>query len=129
MGILFEKFLPHILLPKIVTHMYISLVLFAASAATFSRFIPSVKTQFDYGAMIFILTFSIVAFSGYRYHAYELFVMASQRFSTIAVGISLCIIISMLFCPIWAGSELHNLIVRNLEKLADSLEGMHEQRS
>ncbi|GMY09031.1 aluminum-activated malate transporter 10-like [Fagus crenata] len=94
-----------------------------ASAATFSRFIPSVKTQFDYGAMIFILTFSIVAFSGYRYHAYKLFVFASQRFSTIAVGISLCIIISMLFCPIWAGSELHNLIVRNLEKLADSLEG------
>uniref|UniRef100_A0A2N9HP65 Aluminum-activated malate transporter n=1 Tax=Fagus sylvatica TaxID=28930 RepID=A0A2N9HP65_FAGSY len=94
-----------------------------ASAATFSRFIPSVKTRFDYGAMIFILTFSMVAVSGYRKPVDKLFAFASQRFSTIAVGISLCIIISMLFCPIWAGSELHNLIVRNLEKLADSLEG------
>uniref|UniRef100_A0A2N9GXU3 Aluminum-activated malate transporter n=1 Tax=Fagus sylvatica TaxID=28930 RepID=A0A2N9GXU3_FAGSY len=98
-------------------------VFILASAATFSRFIPSVKTRFDYGAMIFILTFSMVAVSGYRKPVDKLFAFASQRFSTIAVGISLCIIISMLFCPIWAGSELHNLIVRNLEKLADSLEG------
>ena len=105
------------------------LVLFAASAATFSRFIPSVKTRFDYGAMIFILTFSMVAVSGYQNQVEELFEITSQRFSTVAVGISLCIIISMIFCPVWAGSELHNLIVRNLEKLADSLEGMHEQRS
>ncbi|KAJ9539095.1 hypothetical protein OSB04_031828 [Centaurea solstitialis] len=35
-----------------------------AAAATFSRFIPSVKARFDYGAMIFILTFSFVSMSG-----------------------------------------------------------------
>lgn len=29
----------------------------------------------------------------------------------------------MLFYPIWAGKELHNLIHRNLEKLADALDG------
>nr|XP_023903354.1 aluminum-activated malate transporter 10-like [Quercus suber] len=29
----------------------------------------------------------------------------------------------MVFCPIWAGSGLHDLIVCNLEKLADSLDG------
>ncbi|XP_030969809.1 aluminum-activated malate transporter 10-like [Quercus lobata] len=29
----------------------------------------------------------------------------------------------MVFCPIWAGSGLHDLIVHNLEKLADSLDG------
>ncbi|KAF2313503.1 hypothetical protein GH714_011284 [Hevea brasiliensis] len=34
-------------------------VFLLASAATFSRFIPSVKHLFDYGAMIFILTFSL----------------------------------------------------------------------
>ncbi|KAM4105327.1 hypothetical protein ACJW30_06G224300 [Castanea mollissima] len=92
-----------------------------ASVATFSRFIPSVKTRFDYGAMIFILTFSLVTVSGYRVE--KLFEMASQRLSTIAIGTSLCIFITMVFCPIWAGSGLHDLIVRNLEKLADSLDG------
>ncbi|XP_050249471.1 aluminum-activated malate transporter 10-like [Quercus robur] len=96
-------------------------VFLLASAATFSRFIPSVKTRFDYGAMIFILTFSLVTVSGYRVD--RLFEMAYQRLSTIAIGTSLCIFITMVFCPIWAGSGLHDLIVRNLEKLADSLDG------
>ncbi|KAI3441720.1 uncharacterized protein J3R85_001745 [Psidium guajava] len=92
-----------------------------ASAATFSRFMPSVKARFDYGAMIFILTFSLVSVSGYRVD--KLFGMAHQRLSTIAIGIALCIIISMFVSPIWAGIELHRLIHRNMEKLAESLEG------
>lgn len=92
-----------------------------ASAATFSRFIPSVKARFDYGAMIFILTFSLVSVSGYRVE--ELFALAHERLSTIVIGTSLCIIVSMLVCPIWAGTELHNLIVRNMDKLSCSLEG------
>ncbi|KAJ8748586.1 hypothetical protein K2173_003488 [Erythroxylum novogranatense] len=96
-------------------------VFLLASAATFSRFIPSVKSRFDYGAMIFILTFSLVSISGYRLD--KLFEMAHQRVSTIAIGTSLCIIITMLFCPTWAGNELHSLIHSNLEKLADSLDG------
>ncbi|KAK9279147.1 hypothetical protein L1049_012824 [Liquidambar formosana] len=96
-------------------------VFLLASAATFSRFIPSVKSRFDYGAVIFILTFSLVSVSGYRID--KLLVMAQQRVSTIIIGTSLCILISMLFCPIWAGDELHLLIHRNLEKLADSLDG------
>ncbi|XVF22342.1 hypothetical protein REPUB_Repub12eG0164200 [Reevesia pubescens] len=98
----------------------ISVFLFA-SAATFSRFIPSVKARFDYGAMIFILTFSLVSVSGYR--VVELLELAQNRFSTISIGTSLCILITMLFCPIWAGSELHLLIHQNMEKLADSLDG------
>ncbi|XVF33131.1 hypothetical protein REPUB_Repub17cG0141800 [Reevesia pubescens] len=39
----------------------ISVFLFA-SAATFSRFIPTVEASFDYGALIFILTFSLISF-------------------------------------------------------------------
>ncbi|KAA8516200.1 hypothetical protein F0562_019379 [Nyssa sinensis] len=96
-------------------------VFLLASAATFSRFIPSVKARFDYGAMIFILTFSLVSVSGYRVD--KLFDYAHQRLSTIAIGTSICIIISMLLCPIWAGDELHRLTIRNLKKLADSLDG------
>ncbi|KAM4094832.1 hypothetical protein ACB094_06G224500 [Castanea mollissima] len=103
-------------------HMIIGISVFLlASAATFSRFIPSVKTRFDYGAMIFILTFSLVTVSGYRVD--RLFELAYQRLLTVAIGTSLCIFITMVFCPIWAGSGLHDLIVCNLEKLADSLDG------
>ncbi|KAL0379368.1 UNVERIFIED_CONTAM: Aluminum-activated malate transporter 10 [Sesamum angustifolium] len=83
-------------------------VFLLAAAATFSRFIPSIKARFDYGAMIFILTFSLVSVSGYRVQ--KLFKLAHDRLSTIAIGTSICILISMLVCPVWAGTELHNLI-------------------
>ncbi|KAK4411531.1 Aluminum-activated malate transporter 10 [Sesamum angolense] len=96
-------------------------VFLLAAAATFSRFIPSIKARFDYGAMIFILTFSLVSVSGYRVQ--KLFKLAHDRLSTIAIGTSICILISMLVCPVWAGTELHNLIKNNMEKLSDSLDG------
>ncbi|PSS23521.1 Aluminum-activated malate transporter like [Actinidia chinensis var. chinensis] len=97
------------------------LVFILASAATYSRFIPSIKARFDYGAMIFILTFSLVSVAGYRVE--KLFEMAHNRVSTIVLGTSICIFTSMLICPVWAGNELHLLIYRNMEKLADSLDG------
>ena len=73
--------------------------------------------------MIFILTFSFVSMSGYRVD--KLLELARNRVSTIAIGTSICILISMLFYPVWAGKELHNLIYHNLEKLADSLDGIN----
>ncbi|KAL5068484.1 hypothetical protein RYX36_019371 [Vicia faba] len=92
-----------------------------ASAATFSRFIPTIKARFDYGAMIFILTFCLVSVSGYRID--ELFNMAQQRISTIIIGTSLCIIVSTTVRPVWAGIELYVLVTGNLDKLANSLQG------
>ncbi|KAJ0758743.1 putative aluminum-activated malate transporter [Helianthus annuus] len=92
-----------------------------AAAATFSRFIPSVKARFDYGVMVFILTFSFVSVSGYRVE--KLLELARNRVSTIAIGTSICIFTSMLVYPVWAGNELHNLVYKNLERLADSLDG------
>ncbi|KAL1549725.1 aluminum-activated malate transporter 10-like isoform X2 [Salvia divinorum] len=96
-------------------------VFLLATAATFSRFIPSIKARFDYGVMIFILTFSLISVSGYRVE--KLFEMAHHRLSTIAIGASICIITTILFCPVWAGTELHNLIRNNMDKLSDSLDG------
>lgn len=87
-----------------------------AAAATFSRFIPTVKARFDYGVTIFILTYSLVAVSGYRVD--ELAALAQQRVSTIAIGIFLCLSVSVLICPVWAGKELHLLTTRNMDKLA-----------
>lgn len=105
----------------IPTLKYVMFSFHAASATTFSRFIPSVKSRFDYGAVIFVLTFCLVSISSYRVD--KLFELARMRLSTIAIGTSLCIIISMLFCPIWAGTQLQSLISRNLDKLADALDG------
>nr|VDC81130.1 unnamed protein product [Brassica rapa] len=96
-----------------------------AFAATYSRFVPSFKARFDYGAMIFILTFSLVSVGGYRVD--KLVDMAQERVSTIAIGTSICIIITVFFCPIWAGTQLHRLVQRNFIKLADSLDGRVEE--
>ncbi|KAH6812029.1 hypothetical protein C2S51_025791 [Perilla frutescens var. frutescens] len=92
-----------------------------AAAATFPRFLPSVKAHFDHGALIFIFTFVLVSVSGYRER--ELFTLAHHRLSTVAIGISICVVTSIFFCPVWAGNELHNLVQDNMEKLADSLDG------
>ncbi|CAL5055065.1 unnamed protein product [Urochloa decumbens] len=91
-----------------------------AAAATFSRFIPTVKARFDYGVTIFILTYSLVAVSGYRVD--ELAALAQQRLATIAIGILLCLGVAVVVCPVWAGQELHRLTTRNMEKLAKALE-------
>ena len=96
----------------------------AAAAATFSRFIPTVKARFDYGVTIFILTYSLVAVSGYRVD--QLAALAQQRLSTIAIGIFLCLAVSMLICPVWSGAELHLLTTRNMDKLADAVEACVE---
>ncbi|CBI22787.3 unnamed protein product, partial [Vitis vinifera] len=97
------------------------LVFLLATASTFSRFFPRIKARYDYGVLIFILTFSLVAVSGYRVN--EIIELAHQRLSTILVGGATCIIIAIFVCPVWAGEDLHNMTVRNMEKLANFLEG------
>ncbi|KAH1090376.1 hypothetical protein J1N35_017633 [Gossypium stocksii] len=97
------------------------LVFLLAAAATFSRFFPRIKARYDYGVLIFILTFSLVAVSGYRVN--ELVVLAHQRLSTIIMGGATCMLISIFVCPVWAGEDLHKAIASNLEKLATYLEG------
>uniref|UniRef100_A0A0E0PCT0 Uncharacterized protein n=1 Tax=Oryza rufipogon TaxID=4529 RepID=A0A0E0PCT0_ORYRU len=99
-------------------------VFLLAAAATFSRFIPTVKARFDYGVTIFILTYSLVAVSGYRVDA--LVAMAQQRVSTIAIGIFICLAVCLLICPVWAGQELHRLTARNMDKLAGAVEACVE---
>lgn len=95
----------------------------AASAATFFRFIPTLKARFDYGLMIFILTFNLVAVSGYRVE--QLLALAQWRFCTITLGFCICLTVCIVVCPVWAGEELHCLTIRNMEKLAESLEGIY----
>ncbi|XP_042467312.1 aluminum-activated malate transporter 10-like [Zingiber officinale] len=96
-------------------------VFLLAIAATFFRFMPTVKARFDYGVTIFILTFSLVALSGYRVD--DLADLTTERISTIGIGIAITVSVCIFIFPVWSGQELHFLISRNLAKLAESLEG------
>ncbi|KAL0708100.1 hypothetical protein Bca4012_074526 [Brassica carinata] len=97
------------------------LVFSLGAAATFSRFFPRIKQRYDYGALIFILTFSMVAVSGYRTD--EILVIAYQRLSTILIGGTICILVSIFVFPVWAGEDLHKMVANNIIKLANSIEG------
>ena len=94
----------------------------AAAVTTYSRFIPEMKARYDYGMLILILTFSLVAVSSYREN--ELTQLAHQRLSTVALGVAICLFSSIFVFPVWAGEDLHHLVAANLEKLAGFLEGM-----
>ncbi|KAG6427586.1 hypothetical protein SASPL_111832 [Salvia splendens] len=97
------------------------LVFILAAVSTFTRFIPKVKRRYDYGVLIFILTFSLVAVSGARIS--EIMELAHQRLSTILIGGATCILVSLCIYPVWAGLDLHNLIASNILKLSSSLQG------
>ncbi|KAL3825708.1 hypothetical protein ACJIZ3_021737 [Penstemon smallii] len=97
------------------------LVFILASTSTFMRFFPHVKRRYDYGVLIFILTFSLVAVSGFR--VTQILQLAHQRLSTILIGGATCMIISIFVWPVWAGQDLHNLIATNIENLGSFLEG------
>ena len=92
----------------------------AAATSTFVRFFPKIKARYDYGLLIFILTFSLISVSGFR--DAEILELAHKRLSTVLIGGSSCVIISILVRPVWAGEDLHNLIALNMEKLANFLE-------
>lgn len=93
----------------------------AVSSVTFIRFHPKLKARFDYGLLIFILTFCLISVSGYRDD--EVLKMAHKRLSTILIGGSAAVVVCSFICPIWAGEDLHNLIAGNIENLGIFLEG------
>ncbi|KAF2289614.1 hypothetical protein GH714_037521 [Hevea brasiliensis] len=101
------------------------LVFLLGAACTFTRFFPRIKARYDYGVLIFILTFSMVSVSGFR--VVEVLEMVHQRLSTIIIGGATCIVVSTCICPVWAGDDLHNLITSNIEKLASYLEGLGDE--
>ncbi|KAI3938586.1 hypothetical protein MKW98_016091 [Papaver atlanticum] len=76
------------------------------AASTFTRFFPGVKARYDYGMVIFILTFN------------EILVVAGERLITILIGCVTCAVISIFLFPVWAGQDLHKLMCLNIEHLA-----------
>ncbi|PIN10649.1 putative membrane protein [Handroanthus impetiginosus] len=110
---------------KIECTMLMVSVFFIACVATFVRFFPKLKARYDYGLLIFILTFCLISVSGYRDD--EVLHMAYRRLTTIAIGGFATILVCICICPVWAGADLHKIAATNIERLAIFLEGFGPQ--
>ena len=86
------------------------------------RFFPYIRKNFDYGVVIFLLTFNLITVSSYRVN--NVLKLAHDRFYTIAIGCAICLFTSLLVFPHWSGEDLHNSTVFKLESLAKSIEGV-----
>ncbi|KAK3415726.1 hypothetical protein EUGRSUZ_H01530 [Eucalyptus grandis] len=95
------------------------------AAATYVRSIPCIKRKYDYGGMIFILSFSLVAVSSVQFQSSkEILKTATERLQTVMIGFAATIFTSLFIFPIWAGDELHVSIASKFEHLACSMEGL-----
>ncbi|KAG5628671.1 hypothetical protein H5410_000388 [Solanum commersonii] len=98
------------------------LVFILGALGTFTRFYPHMQRRYDYGCMFSVATFSLVTVSGDRYLE-----LVKHRISTIMVSVATVMVISLVIRPVWAGKDLHNLIIANLEKLASFLDGFESE--
>ncbi|KHG28575.1 Aluminum-activated malate transporter 12 -like protein [Gossypium arboreum] len=92
----------------------------AGTTATYMRFFPYIKKNYDYGVVIFLLTFNLITVSSYRVE--NVLKIAHDRSYTIVIGCGICLFMSLLVFPIWSGEDLHNSTVGKLEGLAKSIE-------
>ncbi|KAK6935003.1 Aluminum-activated malate transporter [Dillenia turbinata] len=95
-------------------------VFLIGAASTYIRFFPYIKKNYDYGVVIFLLTFNLITVSSYRVE--NVWKIAQERFYTIAIGCGICLLMSLLIFPNWSGEDLHNSTVLKLEGLAKSIE-------
>ncbi|XP_010439919.1 PREDICTED: aluminum-activated malate transporter 12 [Camelina sativa] len=106
---------------KVLRAIFIGTAVFIIGAvATYIRFIPYIKKNYDYGVVIFLLTFNLITVSSYRVDS--VITIAHDRFYTIAVGCGICLFMSLLVFPIWSGEDLHKTTVGKLQGLSRSIE-------
>ncbi|CAN8245855.1 unnamed protein product [Cochlearia groenlandica] len=106
---------------KIVGGIFIGIAVFIiGSTITYMRFIPYIKKNYDYGMLVFLLTFNLITVSSHRVDT--VIKIAHQRLLTIAMGIGICLFMSLLIFPIWSGDDLHKSTVTKLQGLSTSIE-------
>ncbi|KAL4299046.1 hypothetical protein AHAS_Ahas17G0061700 [Arachis hypogaea] len=69
--------------------------------ATYTRFFPYIKKNYDYGIIIFLLTFNLITVSSYRVD--NVLKIAHDRIYTIAIGCGIFLLMSLLIFPIGQG--------------------------
>ncbi|KAK6135492.1 hypothetical protein DH2020_030745 [Rehmannia glutinosa] len=84
------------------------------------EFTAGEQKNYDYGVVIFLLTFNLITVSSYRIH--NVLKIAQERFYMIAIGCGICLLMSLIVFPNWSGQDLHNSTVSKLEGLANSIE-------
>ncbi|KGN66580.1 hypothetical protein Csa_007358 [Cucumis sativus] len=92
-----------------------------SGTATYLRFFPKLKAKYDYGLLIFILTFDMVAVSGYRDD--EILKLAWHRIANILMGGFIAVVVCIFVRPVWAGADLHQLVSTNIRNLGIFFEG------
>ncbi|KAJ0970825.1 hypothetical protein J5N97_018784 [Dioscorea zingiberensis] len=74
-----------------------------------SVFIPHIKKNYDYGVLVFLLTFNLITVSSFQVH--NVLKIARERLYTIVIGCGICLCMSLLVLPNWSGQDLHLFLV------------------
>ncbi|KAL8141855.1 hypothetical protein V2J09_014887 [Rumex salicifolius] len=99
------------------------LITIAGFYAAYIKLYPSVK-PYSSGFQVFLLVFCSIILSGYS-SAGSIHV-ALTVFLVMALSAAICLVVNACIFPSWAGDSLRESLVKNLIKLADSLEGCVE---
>ncbi|KAL1217717.1 Aluminum-activated malate transporter 13 [Cardamine amara subsp. amara] len=106
---------------KVLGGIFIGTAIFIiGSTITYMRFIPYIKKNYDYGMLVFLLTFNLITVSSYRVDT--VIKIAHERLYTIGMGIGICLFMSLLVFPIWSGDDLHKSTVNKLQGLSRCIE-------
>lgn len=114
--------LPHLVAFSLQVALFYWFVL-TGMTTTYMRFIPSVRKYYDQGAIVFLAMYNLITVSGYRDQ--NMLHMIFQRLYVIAIGLGLCIIMSILILPNWSGKDLQNSIISKIEALSKSISGIY----
>nr|AGI15324.1 mQUAC1 [Dionaea muscipula] len=110
---------------RVVHAISISAAVFVIGAAsTYIRFIPYIKKNYDYGIVIFIMTFDLITVSSYRQE--NVLQTAKMRLYMMMIGCGISLFVSLFVFPFWSGEDLHTSTVSKLERLATSIKACVE---